>query len=1087
MASEPVASPNPIRFGEDFELDVRAYELRSAGTPLKLKPIPMELLLLLIERRGELVTRDQIVERIWGKGVFLDTDNSINGAISKIRQVLRDDADKPRYIATVSGKGYRFVASVERAPSLVRPMGAVEQPPVGASIIGKKISNYRILQLLGGGGMGVVYKAEDLTLGRQVALKFLPVELASDALGFERLQREARAASALDHPNICSIYQLGEHDGNPFIVMQLLDGQTLREWIESSAALSEELRLKQLLDFAIQIADGLDAAHQNGIIHRDIKPANIFITTRGQAKILDFGVAKFINSQDGLDGATPEGASGTGEMPVIAFPDINLTRTGMSMGTPSYLSPEQARGEQLDPRTDLFSFGVVLYEMATGSRAFPGKTAGVVREAVLNDPIVPIRKLTPGLPAELERITHHALEKDRDSRYQRAAALRYDLQALKASTEKITTPVSKIVPKGSAWGRWAMVTAAACGLIAFGVVCYFYLPKRPKLTDKDTIVLGDFANTTGDAAFDEALRQGLEVELGQSPFLSVISDQKVGDTLRMMGRADQHITSAIGRELCLRTGSAALLGGGISTLGNHYLIDLSAIACSTGEPLAHEQGEAAKKDDVLKTLSQISSSLRFKLGESLPSVQKNEVPVGITTSSLEALKNYGMCVATFREKGETQSIPFCRQAIELDPNFPLAYAVLGISYLNLQEPTLAQEFASKAYELKDRASEPEKLRITADYFGITGDLEKEVSTYELWIKEYPRDDEAHGNLGVDYDILGQNDKALVEAKRALQLASDDINIYQNLVGLYISLNRLDDAKATADKALANHMAGSILHYSLYQIAFLQGQPERMQEQMTWAAGEPASETVMLSTQADSEAYYGKIKAAAEFEQRAVALDVRNDSKESAASWKVDDALRNAEVGDESAARLDAQAALALSSGRDTKISAALALARSGDIADATTLAEELEKDFSTNTMLRVYGLPCVRAAIALQRKKPSEALEDLDISTPYELGSPPPPLSGTIYPAYLRGQAYLMANNGQAAAGEFQKLLDHQGLVLNFVIGALAHLQMGRAYVITGDTVKARSEYQEFLSLWKDADPQTPVFEQARSEYAKLQ
>jgi eukaryotic-like serine/threonine-protein kinase len=1083
VASQPLANPGLIRFGEDFELDARAYELRSGGIPLKLKPMPMELLFFLVERRGELVTRDQIVERIWGKGVFLDTDNSINGAISKIRQVLRDDADEPRYIQTVSGKGYRFVALVQSAPSTPEAQ-AMPAPPAAENMVGKRISHYRILHLLGGGGMGLVYKAEDLKLGRQVALKFLPAELASDPLGFARLEREARAASALDHPNICSIHQLGDYEGQPFIVMQLLEGQTLRDWIEITASASTDLRVQQLLDLGCQIADGLEAAHGKNIIHRDIKPANIFITTRGQAKILDFGVAKFEDSGEPRTAPGPgEIASLEKEMPVR---DASLTRTGLSVGTPSYFSPEQARGEKLDARTDLFSFGLVLHEMATGRQAFPGKTVTVVREAVLNDPAPTLRQINPGLPEELERIVSKALEKDRELRYQGATELRNDLQCLKESRGISKTPAAKHgVPASGQWLR--IVVPAACAVAILLLAAHFYFPRHPRLSDRDTIVLADFANTTGDSVFDGGLKRGLAMQIEQSPFLKVLSDQKVSEILHRMGRPEtQAVTADIGREICLRAGSNALLGGTISRLGSHYLIDLNAFACASGEPVAHEQAEAASKEQVLQTLGRASSKLRAQLGESLPSVQKFDLPLEVTTSSLEALKNYSLCIAIRREKGDTASIPFCKRAIELDPDFPLAYSALATSYLNLEQPSLATQFATKAYALRDRVSEHERLQITADYFGVTGDLVREARTYEQWVVEYPRDDQPLTNLAVDYSSLGQYEKSLAETQKALQLSPDDLDIYQNLAGTYISLNRLEDAQRAIDQSLVQHRDGMFLHTDVYFLAFLRGGAEKMQEQLTWAAGEPGDQDVLLAGQGDTEAFYGRMAKARDFARQAMGVAQRSGAKESAALWQVGAALRDAEVGNDAAARGAAVAALAGSSGRDVKIAGALTLARIGDSARAEALAKQLAKDYPANTMLQVYGLPCLRAAIALRQGRSSEALADLEAAQPYDLSNPPPPLAGTLYPAYLRGQAYLLAHNGTAAAAEFQKLLDHQGLVLNFVLGALAHLQIGRAYVLTGDNLKAQAAYQAFFALWKDADPGIPLLKQAKSEYARL-
>jgi len=612
--------------------------------------------------------------------------------------------------------------------------------------------------------------------------------------------------------------------------------------------------------------------------------------------------------------------------------------------------------------------------------------------------------------------------------------------------------------------------------------------KATPLTEKDTVVLADFNNKTGDAVFDDALKQALAVELGQSPFLNVLSDRKVSETLRMMGRPEnERITVNVGRELCLRTGSKALLGGTISSLGSHFLVDLNAVACNTGDTLAKEQAEATSKEDVLKALSRASSSLRTKLGESLPSVQKFEVPIEATTPSLEALKNYSMANTVLREKGDAPSIPFLKRAIELDRNFPLAYAGLAVRYGNLQQPSLALEYATKAYGLRDRVSEREKLRITATYFYATGELEKEAQTYELWEANYPRDYVPHANLGANYASMGQYQKALAECQENLRLAPDNVVSYGNLGLMYLFLNRLDEAKATFDQAFAHKLDGGFLRWMMYYFAFLRGDATQMEQQVAWGAGKPGDEDPLLSMQSDTEAYYGRLGKARDFSRRAVDSAVRADSKETAALWQANAALREAELGNTASARQGVTAALALSQGRDVKVLSALALARSGDVPRAKAMAEELEKNYPSNTILKLYWLPAINAAIELSKGNSSQATTLLEAAAPYELGGPPPLQEGTLYPAYLRGQAYLLAHNGTAAAGEFQKLIDHRGIVMNFVTGSLSHLQIGRAYAMAGDTAKAKAAYQDFLTLWKNADPDIPILREAKAEYAKLQ
>ena len=1083
-----------------FRLDPRECLLILDGKPVPLAPKAFEVLLVLVENAGHLVDKDDLMRRLW-PGTFVEEAN-LAKQVSLLRKIFSEATNGREYIETVPKRGYRFVEEVREVAEAETDSQRLGIP--GGNLTGKKVSHYRVLEVLGGGGMGVVYKAEDLKLGRLVALKFLPEEIASDAKVLERFEREARAASALDHPNICAIHEFGEHDGRPFIAMSLLQGQNLRERI---AARTAPFTTDELLNLAIQIGEGLAAAHEKGIIHRDIKPANIFITNRSEAKILDFGLAKLMYASDreGLQYDEGRSQDATTAMAI----DLRLSLTGVAMGTVPYMSPEQIRGEKLDARTDLFSFGLVLYEMATGQQAFRGDTVAALHQAILNRAPVPPRELNSELPPKVEEIINKALEKDRTLRYQHAADMRTDLQPLtrhseseRSSSATLRTVVAPALPPPPVRMLWKIV--APILLVALLVVggLYYRLHQKAHLTDKDTIVLTDFANSTGDAIFDDTLKTALNLSLRQSPFLNVISDEKVSGTLRLMTRsADTKLTPEVTRELCQRAGSKAYVAGAIGSLGNEYVLGLKAVNCRSGDTLAEEQVTAASKGKVLDALGEAATKLRGELGESLATVQRFDVPLSlVTTSSLEALKAYSLGHKAANEKGPTASLPYNLRAIELDPNFASGYLVVGLNYNNLGELARASEYLTKAFQLRDHANQRERITIAGSYYtSVTGELEKAAETFQEQIESYPRDPSGYGNLGQVYSLQGRYEKAAEITRQGMRILPDSVIWYANLAAFALASQRFDETPQVISEAQARKLEDFTFHVALYALGFLEADSATMAAQQQWIAGKPEFENYGLALAADTEAYDGRLGRARELTKRSVDSAVRADSKESAAIWQDNAALREAAYGNPAQAqRLAAEALKLAPASQGAEAEAAVAFAMAGNTARAESLAQDLGKRFPLDTQMQSLWLPAIQTQLAVDRKNPTPALDAPQAASPIELGTIQFVANiSCLYPVYIRGEAYLAAGRGTSAAAEFQKILDHSGVVWNCWTGALARLGVARANALQSKTsqgvdadaarVRALAGYKDFLTLWKDADPDIPILKEAKTEYAKLQ
>ncbi|HEY6802517.1 MAG TPA: protein kinase [Pyrinomonadaceae bacterium] len=970
-----------------------------------------------------------------------------------------------------------------------------------------QIAHYRIIEKLGAGGMGEVYLAEDMKLGRKVAIKILSEQYTTNRDRLHRFEQEASAASALNHPNILTIYEVGHQDGHHYIATEFIDGATLRRKMAEGP-----LEIRDLLDIAVQAASALEEAHSAGIVHRDVKPDNIMVRRNGYVKVLDFGLAKLTESSIDRSPADAEAATRV----------LVQTDAGVVMGTSHYMSPEQARGKPVDARSDIWSLGVVIYEIVTGRTPFEGETATDVIVAITQKEPPPLIRFAPTVPAELDWIVTKALRKDRDERYQTIKELLTDLRRLKQRLEfeaelersiapesltrsayntaisSPTTPeravptVEKTVSQVSSAEylvtglKRHKIAAAVVALILIAAVslgAYFYTHRKPTLTDKDTILIADFVNTTGEPVFDGTLKQALGVQLGQTPFLNIFPDERVRETLRFMGRSpDDRITKDVGREICERQGIKALLVGTIASLGSHYVITLEAMNAHTGDPIAREQVEADSKEKVLASLGTAAADLRQKLGESLNSIQKYGVGIEqATTSSLDALKAYAQGNEARASGRIEESRQFYEQAIKLDPNFAMAYARLAVYYGNRDQIESAKEYVYKAYALRDRVSEKEKFYISEKYYSyVTGELENTIGVLQQWAALYPNDYIPHNNLAISYMSMGRYEEAQKEAQKAVELSPNNTSTRDNLFATFIGLDRFDEAEQSINDLEKLSKDLPSIHFDRYEIAFFRGDKAAMEKEIAWAKGRP-EEAEATAQQSQTVAYYGKLGEAEKLMNTARDLFKSQNRMENAGQALMIISQRQALLGKCQPAKQNANAGLALSRGRMSLAGAALTLTACNETAQAQPLIAELLKQYPNDVAIAGVFVPLTKAINELNRGNPSGATQILEPLRKYDLGL----FLGNAR-LYLSGLAYLQQKMGKEAAAEFEKIISHRGVDTFAPEHQLAHLGLARAAVMMGDSARARKEYQDFLAAWKDADPDLAVLAEAKKELASI-
>jgi len=953
-------------------------------------------------------------------------------------------------------------------------------PPIDR-LSGKSVSHYRILELAGCGGMGVVYKALDKTLGRHVALKFLlnpagngqqlqSTNFNHSGCTLERFRDEARVCSQLDHPNICVVYEIDESEYGPFIAMQWLEGQTLDAEIGGTP-----LAAGRVIEIGMQLADALATAHNASILHRDIKPANIFIVQRGFAKILDFGLAKLLGDEDNPDGSG------------------SVTGVAHAAGSGSYMAPEQLLGKRVDERSDVFSLGVVLYEMTTGRKAFRGDSLVSILSALLHDTPEQPTKICPSLPEALEKIILRAMAKEPAERYQSATELREALGRLKVELEsKPKGWFGTGLPHLHRSGQALFIAVGSSLLICLVIASIMYRHRarvdKASSASQRLVVLADFDNKTGEPIFDETLKQGFRVVMEQSPYLNLLSDRSSARTLAYMGKpATQRVSGDVAREVCLRNMGSVILSGTISSLGSRYIIAVNASNCETGALIDSEQEQANTREEVLDRFNKIATAMRGKLGESLASIKEHDVPLRqVTTRSLEALRAFSLGMKAGLAGGDRAAIPLLQRAVDLDPSFAMANACLGNSYFGTGELGSANKYLSRAYALRNAVSAKEKLYIEAHYFGDSGQIEKGIATFEMWQQAFPSDPTTYVDLGVLYSLAGRQQQSLEQEMEALRRVPYDGAVYLNLATAQILLGKVDDAEATIKLAAARNVHRPVFSLLQYQLAFLKAQPEEMERQYQIALSQRQTEAWALAYRADTEAYYGRLANSRRFSRQAIDTARLQEERESVANYQAIEALHDAEFGQFPAARKEA--GLALHAGPDeiTQVLAALALAQAGDSTRARSITAALAAARPLDTFLNRYWIPTIHAAADIHDGNYQRALTELELTIPYESATPPTPTNVYPYPIYLRGQAYLHLERGADAAREFKKIVEHCELAMNYPLASLAQLGLARAYRLqiassVRRTMKrqtpsssadfrelSRSEYSKLLEIWND-------------------